>query len=129
MGIKHNEAKHYQRNLFAQILDVNFEDLKVFKNNRTALSLILFALASGCAVSQSGPSVKSLGAGSDTAYLNANRGRADAQVTKDQAEQYNRQREQVKGEMDLERAKKQSDQEDTRNTLQTIQSVRGLLPY
>ena len=101
----------------------------MFKNNRTAISMLVFALASGCAVSQPGPSVKSLGAGSDTAYLNANRGRADAQVTKDQAEQYNRQREQVKGEMELERAKKQADHEDTQNTLQTIQSVRGLLPY
>lgn len=98
-------------------------------NNKIAASVGFILLASGCTVTQPGPSVKSLGPGSDTAYLNANRGRADAQITKDQADQYNRQREQVKGEMELENAKKQADHQDTQNTLSTLNSVRRLLPY
>jgi hypothetical protein len=83
----------------------------------------------GCAITPSGPSVGSLGPGSDTAYLNASRGRADAQVTKDQAEQYDRQRQQVKGELELEQAKRDQSVSNIKDTISTIGSIRSMVPY
>ena len=61
----------------------------------------------GCIVPP-GPTVGSLGAGSDAAYLNASRGRADAQISSAQAAQYSRQRQQVSEEMQLEQQKRQN---------------------
>ena len=94
-----------------------------------ALSSVRIVAFSACAVTPSGPSAGSLGAGSDTAYLNASRGRSDAQITKDQAEQYNRQRDQVKGEMELEQAKRNQTTANVKDTISTIGSVRSLVPF
>lgn len=94
-----------------------------------ALSSVYIVALSACAVTPSGPTIGSLGAGSDTAYLNASRGRADAQVTKDQAEQYDRQREQVKSEMELEQAKRKQTTDNVKDTISTIGSVRSLVPF
>lgn len=92
------------------------------------ISLAMVSLG-GCAMTPPGPSVASQGPGSDTAYINAGRGRADAQVTKDQADQYERQRQQVKGEMDLEQAKRDQTTNNIKDTISTIGSVRSLIPY
>ena len=70
---------------------------------RLTLSLLAATVLCQCAGM---PSVSGLGAGSDAAYLNANRGRADAQISRAQAEQYSRQRQQVSEEMQLEQQKK-----------------------
>lgn len=59
----------------------------------------------GCA---SAPGIGSYGPGSDTAVLNAGRGRPGAQVSKAQGEQYTRQREQVIEETKLEQIKRQN---------------------
>ena len=63
-------------------------------------------LLSGCAGGL-GPSIGDLGAGSDTAMLNANRGRSDAIITKDQYDQYTRQQTITSQELDLEAKKSQ----------------------
>jgi hypothetical protein len=97
--------------------------------NKNSLVLMTACLISGCAMTPPGPSVASQGPGSDTAYINAGRGRADAQVTKDQADQYERQRQQVKGEMDLEQAKRNQTTNNIKDTISTIGSVRSLIPY
>jgi len=91
---------------------------------------ILFAsLTIGCVSTPSGPSVASLGAGSDTAYLNASRGRADAQVTEGQVEQYKRQQAIVSSEMELEQKKRDNTIRNTQGILQHIQTIRSFLPY
>lgn len=72
----------------------------------------------GC-VTPPGPTVASLGPGSDAAYLNANRGRADAQMSRAQAEQYSRQRQQTAEEMQLEQMKRNQ-------TMQNVQGVIGI---
>lgn len=98
--------------------------------SRKILMISLAAVSlGGCAMTPPGPSVASQGPGSDTAYINAGRGRADAQVTKDQADQYNRQREQVKGEMDLEQAKRDQSTKNIRDTISTVGAVRSLIPF
>ncbi len=94
----------------------------------SVISLALISLG-GCVMTPPGPSVASQGPGSDTAYVNAGRGRADAQVTKDQADQYDRQRQQVKGEMDLEQAKRDQSTKNVKDTIGTIGAIRSLLPY
>lgn len=87
---------------------------------KKSLPLLLAGLTllftQSCAVPP-GPSIAALGPGSDAAYLNATRGRADAQITADQAKQYSRQRQQVSEEMMLEQQKRQG----------TINNVRGVL--
>ena len=70
---------------------------------RLTLSLFIATMLCQCAGM---PSVSGLGPGSDAAYLNANRGRADAQISSAQAEQYSRQRRQVSEEMALEQQKR-----------------------
>ena len=70
------------------------------------LACVAACLLPSCAVVPPGPSIASLEAGSDSAYLNANRGRADAQITADQAKQYSRQRQQISEERRLEEEKK-----------------------
>lgn len=85
------------------------------------LPIITASLAhslTGC-VTPASPTIASLGAGSDSAYLNANRGRSDAQMSRAQAEQYSRQRQQVAEEMQLEQMKRD-------NTARNINNVLGI---
>lgn len=86
---------------------------------KTALILVAICSSLVSCVTPPGSSVASLGAGSDAAYLNANRGRADAQISSGQATQYSRQRNQVSEEMQLEQQKRQ-------NTIQNSQGVLNL---
>jgi len=87
--------------------------------------LILPTITAGLALALTGcvtppsPTIGSLGAGSDSAYLNANRGRADAQMSRAQAEQYSRQRQQIAEEMQLEQMKRD-------NTTRNINNVLGI---
>ena len=76
----------------------------------------MLTLTPSCVVPP-GPSVASLGAGSDSAYVNASRGRADAQITSDQAKQYSRQRQQVSEEMQLEQEKRNHTTNNIHNVL------------
>jgi hypothetical protein len=64
-----------------------------------AILLSFVAALSSCTTG--GPTIRGLGAGSDASYLNAERGRADAQISEQQARQYSRQRQQVSEEMEL----------------------------
>jgi len=77
----------------------------------TWLLILLLAFGavsiSGCAVTRPGSSISSIGAGSDTAYLNSTRGQFQAQITEDQLIQYERQMQLVDMEMRLERKKRQ----------------------
>lgn len=91
--------------------------------------VVMGFMVAACAITPPGPSVASQGPGSDTAYINAGRGRSDAQVTKDQAEQYERQRQQVKGEMDLEQAKRDQTTNNIKDTISTIGAARAILPF
>lgn len=75
------------------------------KKSALLVASLAISLMPSCIVPP-GPSVASLGPGSDAAYLNATRGRYDAQITSDQARQYSRQRNQVSEEMALEREKR-----------------------
>ncbi len=86
------------------------------KTQLNFFGILVFSLGiTGCVVPP-GPSAASLGAGSDAAYLNANRGRADAQISSAQANQYSRQREQVSEEMQLEQQKRG-------NTMRNMQGI------
>ncbi len=85
----------------------------------TLLGLTLSSCTTG------GPSVSSLGAGSDAAYLNATRGRADAQISEQQANQYSRQRQQVSEEMMLEQQKRNNFMQTTRGTLDVLNAARS----
>jgi hypothetical protein len=69
-----------------------------------ALSSLI--LVTGCVITPPGPSVASFGAGSDAAYINATRGRADAQITQAQSRQYALQQEVIAREMALEQQKR-----------------------
>lgn len=96
----------------------------------SAMGIILSAhLITGCVATPAGPTIGSYGAGSDTAYLNASRGRADAQVTQAQVDQYKQQQAIVADEMALEQKKRANMINNTQGILQTIQTFRGLLPY
>lgn len=101
--------------------------------NKTVVSIVgaisLMAGLSGCVTTPAGPSVASQGAGSDTAYLNASRGRADAQVTAAQAEQYSRQRQQVKEEMELEQQKRQGTIDNVNGMLRGVGSLMSIIPH
>lgn len=85
-----------------------------------------YFLLSGCVYTPPGPTVSNLKPGSDAAYLNASRGSADAQITRDQAEQYERQRQQIIQEMELEQLKRQQSSANFQDTVNTIRSIRGL---
>ena len=93
---------------------------------KTTIALTIAAIATltlgGC-VTPPGPTIASLGAGSDAAYLNANRGRADAQMSRAQAEQYSRQREQTAEEMQLEQLKKQQTMENIQGGINIVGSI------
>ncbi len=90
-------------------------------------SALIAQLASGCVATPAGPSVGSYGAGSDAAYLNASRGRADAQMTAAQAEQYRRQRQSVSEELDLEQKKRANTINNTNGILQGIGTISNIL--
>jgi hypothetical protein len=92
-------------------------------------SFALVCQVVGCAYTQPGPSISSLGAGSDSAYLNGTRGRYDAQITRDQAEQYSRQRQQVREEMELEEQKRKNSVNNVNDTIRTITSFSNLIRY
>jgi hypothetical protein len=92
-------------------------------------SILIANLATGCVATPAGPSIGSLGAGSDTAYLNASRGRADAQVTAVQAEQYRRQQAIVSDEMALEQQKRQNTLQNTNGLLQGIGTIMQMVPH
>jgi hypothetical protein len=94
---------------------------------KTAISLTIAITASILTSCTSSPTVAALGPGSDTAYLNANRGRADAQISKQQADQYNRQREQVRGEMDLEQQKKANFLDNANGVIGIANGLGGFL--
>ncbi|GBU09075.1 hypothetical protein AwWohl_02130 [Gammaproteobacteria bacterium] len=91
--------------------------------SKTTIVCILTMLISACAVNPPGESIASLGAGSDAAKMNATRGRADAQMTKKQAQQYALQQEMVSREMDLEQKKRNQTSQNTKNTIDTIGSI------
>lgn len=74
-----------------------------------------------------GPTIASLGAGSDAAYMNATRGRADAQISEQQALQYSRQQRMVSQEMDLEQKKRDNFMRSTSGTLDILNSARRLV--
>jgi uncharacterized protein YcfL len=77
-------------------------------------------LITGCA---STGGVGSYAAGSDSAYLNANRGRPDAQITAAQATQYTRQRQQTQEELQLEQQKQQAQTQSFNNSLSEVGQV------
>ena len=88
-------------------------------------SIAFLAVATGVTgcITPPGPSVGKLGAGSDTANINANRGRADAQISKAQAEQYSRQRQQVSEEMQLEQQKRDNTMKNVHGVLRIVGDV------
>jgi hypothetical protein len=88
--------------------------------------LIFATLITGCTTG--GPTIGSLGAGSDAAYTNATRGRRDAQISEQQARQYSRQRRQISEEMQLEQQKRSNFMESTRGILDITNGLRTLVP-
>ncbi len=73
-------------------------------------------------------------AGSDSAYLNKNRGAANAQISREQAEQYHRQQALTSAEIDIENKKRhqttdaiEEGSSATRSAVGAIDSVRDLL--
>lgn len=91
---------------------------------KAAFILMTFTLISGCTTG--GPTIGGLGAGSDAAWTNATRGRRDAQISQQQAEQYSRQRRQISEEMQLEQQKRSNFFESARGFLDFTNGVRGL---
>jgi len=75
-------------------------------------------------------------AGSDSAYLNKNRGAEGAQITRDEARQYRRQQALTADEIRLENMKRhqttdsiQENASAARNAVGAIQSVKGLFGW
>jgi len=94
---------------------------------KNIVSILLFVtLISGCTTG--GPTIGSLGPGSDAAYLNATRGRRDAQISEQQARQYSRQRRQISEEMQLEQQKRSNFIDSTRGILDITNRLRTLVP-
>jgi hypothetical protein len=89
------------------------------------LSAVCYSILSSCTTG--GPTIASLGAGSDAAYINASRGRADAQISQQQAMQYSRQRRQVSEEMALEQQKRNNFLQTTGGVLDVFNSARFLI--
>ena len=69
------------------------------------MKILILTIAGLCALLPSCSSVAGLGMGSDSAAINASRGRSDAVMSRAQARQYSRQRRQTSEEIDLERKK------------------------
>jgi len=90
-----------------------------------AILLSFVAALSSCTTG--GPTVAGLGAGSDAAYLNASRGRSDAQISEQQARQYSRQRQQVSEEMQLEQQKRSNFFQSAGGILDITNGVRNLV--
>lgn len=93
----------------------------------TSKIITLLVATSLVSCTTGGPTVASLGAGSDAAYLNASRGRADAQISEQQARQYSRQRQQVSEEMALEQQKRSNFFQTTGGVLDILNGARGLV--
>ena len=91
------------------------------------LSAICLCTFSNCTTG--GPTIASLGAGSDAAYLNATRGSPDAQISEQQALQYSRQRCQVSQEMALEQQKRNNFFQTTFSVLDLFNGARQLVRY
>lgn len=89
--------------------------------------ILLSTLLTGCVATPPGPSVASLGMGSDAAAINAGRGRADAQMTRAQAEQYSLQQQIISQEMALEQQKRQNTINNTRSLVQGVGDVVNIL--
>lgn len=91
------------------------------RNIRMTLASIALipALFTGCA------STGGLAAGSDAAHLNGTRGRGDAQISEAQAKQYDRQRQEVLSEQQLEQQKQNAQAQSFNNGLQEVQSTLG----
>ena len=87
----------------------------VSRNNLAALAIIVPALT-GC----TGPSVASLGMGSDSAAIRSARNREDAVISEAELQQHRRQRQNVSEEMDLEQKK-------TGHMLQNVGAVTGAI--
>ena len=73
-------------------------------------------------------------AGADSGYLNKNRGAANAQISREQGEQYRRQQGLTSAEIDIENKKRhqttdaiEEGSSATRSAVGAIDSVRGLL--
>ncbi len=91
------------------------------------MSILTFVIfIAGCTTG--GPTIGSLGAGSDAAYINATRGRRDAQISEQQARQYSRQRRQISEEMQLEQQKRSNFIDSTRGILDITNGLRNLVP-
>ena len=100
--------------------------------NKIRLSLLAVALISTGLLQGCTPKT----AGSDSAYLNKNRGADGAQITRDEARQYRRQQALTADEIRLENMKRHqttdSIQENagaTRSAVGAIQSVKGLFGW
>lgn len=89
-----------------------------------AVSAALGTLPVSC-VTPPGHSVAQYGAGSDAAYINSTRGRADAQMSRAQEEQYYRQQNVVSREMDLEQKKRSNTINNTRGIVDLANGVSG----
>ncbi len=82
----------------------------------TLAAITLFPCLTGC----TGPSVASLGMGSDSAAIRSARNREDAVISEAELTQHRRQRQNVSEEMDLEQKK-------TGNMLQNAGAVTGII--
>jgi hypothetical protein len=91
-------------------------------------SIVLIAsVVTGCAVTPPGPTIANYGDGSDAAYINSTRGRADAQITEAQAQQYRLQQEIVMREQALEQQKRQQTMDNVNGVLLGISTVVGIV--
>ena len=75
-------------------------------------------------------------AGADSGYLNKNRGAANAQISKSQAEQYRRQQDLTSNEIDIENKKRHQTTDAieegasaTRSAVGAVNSVRNLFGF
>jgi hypothetical protein len=84
--------------------------------------LLMASLATGCAVNSPGYA-GSYGQNSDIAYIKATRGRADAHITKKQAQQYRLQQELVMREQRYEQLKRQYTLSNINSVLRGVQTV------
>jgi len=101
--------------------------MKNIKLSLLAVTIISAGLLQGCTPKT---------AGSDSAYLNKNRGAAGAQITRDEARQYRRQQALTADEIRLENMKRhqttdsiQENASAARNAVGAIQSVKGLFGW
>lgn len=79
-------------------------------------------LVTGCA---STGGTASYAPGSDSAYVSANRGRPEAQITQAQYAQHDLQRKDVSGEMALNQQKQNAQAQSLNNGMQEVQTTLG----